>query len=450
MRLITRAVLVSVVVVFFATSSVFAGGMHLAGIGPKALAMGGAFRAVSDDYSAIFWNPAGLYQIDGKTLDFTYTGIYPSLKFQLNPNYPIAPFAKSGEISNTAMLYSVANLAATWDMKDWKAGIAIYAPAGLGATWDIFQEKPILGFADPLLGNPTGTNYPLTLKEGLPKDELQSFIGVLSIHPALSRQLNDQVSVGFGINFNYGMVNLKRVVMKNLGGGDMLGHQELDAKGWGVGLNAGILMKVSPQLRFGASLRYEMDISMSGTVDTKVYKPYNAQLASSIPDLNGDVIPMSQDVDFDLPRPLVAGAGIAFTPNDQLTLAADVEYTQWSVVDKIEAGDEELTFNWKNTVKVSVGAQYLVNEGLALRAGFYSDPSPAPDETLNPLLPDIARKNSVTAGFGLAFGKFWLNFAGEYILSNEREIPLTQGIIGLPGTYKSSIPSFDINLNYTF
>ena len=33
-------------------------------MGAKAQAMGNAFQAVADDYTATFWNPAGLTQLD--------------------------------------------------------------------------------------------------------------------------------------------------------------------------------------------------------------------------------------------------------------------------------------------------------------------------------------------------------------------------------------------------
>ena len=36
----------------------------LSGMGARALAMGGAYTAVSNDYSATFWNPAGLSQLN--------------------------------------------------------------------------------------------------------------------------------------------------------------------------------------------------------------------------------------------------------------------------------------------------------------------------------------------------------------------------------------------------
>ncbi len=43
--------------------------------GGKASAMGGAFIAISDDATAVMWNPAGLYQIDGDELTLFFDGM---------------------------------------------------------------------------------------------------------------------------------------------------------------------------------------------------------------------------------------------------------------------------------------------------------------------------------------------------------------------------------------
>jgi hypothetical protein len=39
-------------------------------IGARAISMGGTYTSVSDDPSAIYWNPAGLSQIHQKSLGF--------------------------------------------------------------------------------------------------------------------------------------------------------------------------------------------------------------------------------------------------------------------------------------------------------------------------------------------------------------------------------------------
>ncbi|MCK4907247.1 MAG: tetratricopeptide repeat protein [Spirochaetes bacterium] len=45
------------------------------GVGGKASAMGGAFISISDDATAILWNPAGMVQIDGDELTLSYAGL---------------------------------------------------------------------------------------------------------------------------------------------------------------------------------------------------------------------------------------------------------------------------------------------------------------------------------------------------------------------------------------
>jgi hypothetical protein len=49
-----------------------AASQHLGGIGTRAEGMGGAFVAVADDASAVYWNPAGI--ATGATLDFQISG----------------------------------------------------------------------------------------------------------------------------------------------------------------------------------------------------------------------------------------------------------------------------------------------------------------------------------------------------------------------------------------
>ena len=47
-------------------------------LGPRAIAMGGAFTAIADDASAIFWNPAGLSRIGEEQLAFTHADLFGS------------------------------------------------------------------------------------------------------------------------------------------------------------------------------------------------------------------------------------------------------------------------------------------------------------------------------------------------------------------------------------
>jgi hypothetical protein len=65
-------------------------------VGPRAIAMGGAFVAVADDANAIYWNPAGLRQLGGTAL----TAQYVSFIDTVNYNY----FAAATPLGNDAAI----------------------------------------------------------------------------------------------------------------------------------------------------------------------------------------------------------------------------------------------------------------------------------------------------------------------------------------------------------
>ena len=51
------------------------------GVGGRALGMGGAFVAVADDASGIYWNPAGLVGAKRIELSSMYTNLYYDSRF---------------------------------------------------------------------------------------------------------------------------------------------------------------------------------------------------------------------------------------------------------------------------------------------------------------------------------------------------------------------------------
>ena len=55
-----RSLLAAQLLILLATTTIFASGVDLTGVGARATAMGGSYRAIADDWSAMYWNPAGL------------------------------------------------------------------------------------------------------------------------------------------------------------------------------------------------------------------------------------------------------------------------------------------------------------------------------------------------------------------------------------------------------
>jgi long-chain fatty acid transport protein len=131
----------------------------------------------------------------------------------------------------------------------------------------------------------------------------------------------------------------------------------------------------------------------------------------------------------------IAG-GIAFKPIPEFTLTFDVQWTQWSKLDEIvltledqvwnvilEEEDAKLAFRWKDKAQIRFGAEYWLSPKFALRAGYYYDPGPAPDETRNILLP-VTDFNSIAGGIGYNINGVIIDFCVEYLMGKEKTVPL--------------------------
>lgn len=114
----------------FAGSGILsANGLNLNGVGSRAIAMGGAYVGLADDYSAIYWNPAGLSQIKTKSLSIFQTTLIPTSTYQ---------FAMARIDTETkSTLYPSGALGFVKPVSEkLTLGILAYVPSGSGARWN--------------------------------------------------------------------------------------------------------------------------------------------------------------------------------------------------------------------------------------------------------------------------------------------------------------------------
>ena len=117
---IVVAVVSVIVAVCSWSGSVFAGSNDTNGVAPRAKSMQNAFTAVADDPSAIFYNPAGLTQIEGTELYASLAFILPDLDYA-NSNTGIS----SGS-TKKALGYNV--FFSTDLVEPVRLGFGVYAP----------------------------------------------------------------------------------------------------------------------------------------------------------------------------------------------------------------------------------------------------------------------------------------------------------------------------------
>jgi long-chain fatty acid transport protein len=404
-----KTILVSVALMFAISTSAFANGLSLNSVGARALGMGGAFVGLANDATAIYWNPAGLAGQQSSFLVFA-SDIIPSATYKMdlagidaktNTNHYIAP--------NAFFNYTMDKLA---------IGIGVYVPAGLGAEWD---SKDFTGL------------------ENL---DFLSKIGVVNISPAVAYQVTDQFSVGVALNVYYAMFDMAQPVQTSATTGVQF---EEESTGLGFGATIGLKYDLNEMFSLGATFRTKTNVTMSGTAKNPALAFYGA--------------PTESDFDRDVAWPTWVAGGIAVKPNDKLTIVLDGQYSMWSENQELVAvyedaswdeimsgGDDTFELNWEDALQIRLGLEYLVSESVVLRGGYYYDPAPSPDETVNVLFPS-STNNVVTGGLSYAMGQMVFTGAAEYLMGAERDIELN-ATNAMPGVHQMDIFAFSLGFTY--
>ncbi len=433
-----KVFLLAIPCLVFLSPILIANGLNLNSLGTKALSMGGAFVGLADDFSTIFWNPAGIAHFKNKYFGFYGTDIIPygSYEFSLG-SVPVvdAKTVTKNYLGGMAAYYHPIN-------EKVVVGFGIYTPSGLGAQWD-------------------GKDFALVAANN-PNLDWQSKIGLVTFAPAIAFALNEKISLGAALNINYGMFDVAfhagttavRVPPYEVD----LGQYEESMKGWGYGATFGILVQPSEMISIGATFRTPSKVSFKGD--------------ASIPNLSligpalGMVISPTSDLDREVTWPLWFAVGAAVKPIESLTLTADIQFTQWSKIDVIETDykdpfwqilmkdAQERPMHWKDAVQFRLGAEYRV-KAWAFRAGYYWDPSPAPDKTMNVLLPSFDF-NVIAAGIGYSLDSLQIEFGVEYLMGKERTVDFLKTEFdpewetAMPGTYNMKVIVPNLSISYRF
>jgi len=400
--------------IVFCFTSGFSNGLNLNSVGSKAVAMGGAFVGLADDYSAVFWNPAGISQMEDTTIAFFGTDIMPTIDYSYNAYGMQLVDAKTeskGYISGAVGFFKPIS-------DKMVIGVLGYVPSGIGAKWD---------GAD--FANIAGGIY-----------EWESQLSIITVSPVVAYKINDKLSLGATVNINYGMLSLKR---------PGLGQYEEDLNGTALNFTLGALYKPSDKLSIGLSLKTPFDAKLSGDATMN-----GASLLG---------LPTTDNAEREATWPMWVAAGVAFKPMDKLTITADLQYTNWGELTSIPIefenvfwkaafeADADLELFWDDAIQYRFGAEYMISDKMALRGGYYYDPAPAPDSTLNILLPQFTY-NWVTLGLGFMTEKLNIDVAVEYGMGSEREVTMQEvnPNAGMPGTHKGNILVPNIAITYRF
>ena len=430
-----RRVITSAALSLALASPSLAGNVDTFGIGSKATALGGAYSAYADDPFAVYYNPAGLTQIERPSLSVGLLYLNPHIKVHhygavAGDGNRVEPFGAS--FTNTSDSLAVPHAGfATHLFNNVYFGIAAYIPYGLHIKWEDDPAK-----------NPGAYN-------GFESYYLR---GVVT--PTMAIKLTDKLAVGFGISFGRSDAGTQRRLyapsIPSIHNRVIKGELSDD---FNYSFNIGFLYKPYDNLSIGVTYRSRTNTDFKGTVEVVGVEKVNAETS--------------------IDHPEQLQIGLKYQPNERLTLTADLVWTNWSTVsgytvkfDEPLLGKTEEYFprDWKDTRQIRVGIEYVVNEILTLRGGYFYDPSPIPDHTFDMLWPDADKKTySIGAGLNLFGGRLTVDGVIQYIVAEQkREIggessnlnASYPGAEGQPGTVSMSADGhlwgYGLTLTYHF
>lgn len=426
------------------TLALMANGVSLNSIGPKAMSMGGAFVGQADDATAVYWNPAGLI---GQKASITASMV----DVYLYPSYKNEALGIDSKVDDVSFISPHAFVNYSKDRFAW--GFGFYVPHALGVEWD---GKDLLSLSGP---ESYVVNPDLTLNNNSYGKEFDWFskIAMITVSSSAAYQVTDRFNVGFTINVHHGSMQIERGEnrVNNFtnepvpdASGILDTQYKEDVIGSGTSFGFGLQFTPIEDFTLGISYRSPSIVALKGDAEfTKM---------PTVAD-DGTIYETSHDLyvkrDFELP--FWIGVGTSWRANEQWKFNFDGHLTRWSSYDKMvseiimENGTENVLthMEWKDAIQVRFGTEYQATEDIAIRAGYFYDPAPAPDKTVNILFPSSTNHNA-TLGGAYTYNNFTFDLALEYYFGQERTVEKAPH--NMPGTHQMDIFAYGIDLTYTF
>jgi long-chain fatty acid transport protein len=355
--------------------------------------------AVAENASTVYFNPAGMTQLQDREVSLGGAVIKTSYQFN---NSGSSTGALSGD-SNGGVTGFVPNASMSWALtKDIYLGFGIGAPFGLKSEYD----NPWTGAAQSVMFE----------------------IKTVNLNPSIAWRATEWVSLGFGINYQRIEAEYVRAVAgTNAALANSTATLKLtDSGSWGW--NAGALFTLTPATKIGVSYRSAIKHDLDGdvTVSGSAASALNAGGASS-----------STKANVKLPDTFILSA--THKLNNDWELLGDVSWTGWSSIPKIDiirtsgiaSGTiaQTLHTDFRDTWRFAVGANYRLNDQWKLKFGIAYDETPVKDPTTRLVsLPDNNRT-------WFSLGTQWkpsktmtVDVGGAYLYVKDSEINNNQSV----------------------
>ncbi|WFB47357.1 outer membrane protein transport protein [Vibrio coralliilyticus] len=198
----------------------------------------------------------------------------------------------------------------------------------------------------------------------------------LNLLLAASYRINEQWSIGGGLDVIYGEGELKRTT--NFNGAVEQQLLDVDVDGVGVGFNIGTVFELNENNRFGLSYHYSPEIEAGGTA-----KQYNST-TSQFEDIGKVKIALPSRAEF---------SGYHRIEDTKFAVHYSIQYISWNDFEELgsTSGTQIKEYKWQDTFHYSIGGTYYINQNWEARIGYMFDEG-VQDELTSVSVPDSDRQ----------------------------------------------------------
>jgi long-chain fatty acid transport protein len=396
--------------------------------------MGNAFAgdtAKAYDASTAWTNPAGMVRLNQNEFDGSIDGIFPTINFS-GANF-VGPNAQTSGTTGGNLIQSAATggAYAVWSATpDFKLGFALDTPFGQRVA----NPGDFVGRYQSLVSSISDEQFAISA----------------------AYKIDEHWSIGGGPVIDFFSARLTQAI--NIGPASAItGDPDVDlhASDVAAGFNLGVLYQLTPDIRIGLDYRSRIQHNLSGTQSVFVPPLLGVLSPSTAALLNAQNSPAATKITL----PDSATLGIYWQVTSQLALLSDISWTDWSLLkginvvpSSVAAANSTIVENWRNTVAVSVGANYQLTRELMLQGGIGFDESPVTDQNRTSRIPD---SNRYLIGIGAQYdvlANLTVQVAYAHVFFDSAPVTTqastTSGV--LTGKYTNSANTVGLGMKYRF
>ena len=359
---------------------------------PDGIARGNAFVATADNPSAIYYNPAGITQLEG---DQARAGAYI---ISADTEYT-SPSGAKAHSDTTPQLVPQLFYVHAFENVPFTFGLGVYAPFGLGLEWkNNPQFSPIAQKGELLYA---------------------------TVSPVLAWRPHPTLSLAVGPTISYSDLNLESLGFK-FRGNDV-----------GLGFKAGMLWQPHRKWSFGVSYQSASDLEYSGNSEVPALG-----LGRSSTHAKAHV-------------PQFAVAGISFRPTPNWNFEFDLDWTDWDSLNSIgfQRADTvaiPLLFNYTSSLMYEFGVTRQLGKGWFVSAGYIYSENSSPSKDYNPLVNDD-NLHLGSVGFGHRGQRWDWTVACHFAYNGSRNVTGSASPGGIAnGTYETFNNAVNIAATFKF